>query len=115
MERGSSEDQLITPENKKGNPQEGKSMSKTRKRERKDSGSVGSVEGGRLGEEVRRRIEHSLRSPEKFIRLWHWEGGTVSCRIIKGRLIEIEIFTEKTTSSLSVSLEKNNIEAQSVE
>ena len=91
MERGSSEDQMITPENKKGTTltQEIKSMSKTKKKERKESGSMGSMDGQKVGDELRRRIEYTLKYPEKFIRLCHWEGGSASCRILKGRLIEV--------------------------
>lgn len=107
IEQSSSEEQLITPQHKKNfpPPPNDEGEEKTAKKERREQ----------IPEEVRRRIARSFSEPEKFVRLLKSEAVSVGYRVLKRKLIEIEIYVQRGIESLSVSLEKGNLECQNIQ
>ena len=68
-----------------------------------------------FSESIKRKIERSFKEPDTFQKLLKLPELTVSYRIIKRRLIEIEIYTLKPIQSLTVTLSKGNLECQSIQ
>lgn len=60
-------------------------------------------------------MSKSFTAPEKFIRLLKNEAVAVSYRVLKRRLIEIELFVLKGIEELTVRLEKGNLECQNIQ
>lgn len=67
-----------------------------------------------FSDSLKRKVEKSFREPETFQKILKTTVLTVSYRILKKMLIEIEILTIKSFESLSITIEKGNLECQNI-